>query len=134
MKKALLAGLTLLVSTSLFAGTEHYVGRTGNHVQHLKINTLPNEINVSMDVDFEPTGSAEEGRKPCSADIVGEAKKTGENTLVLKKQAVGEAHYCSLTITTSSEGAKVDQSPDCKYFVAGICHFDSDGHELARVK
>lgn len=134
MNKALFAGLALLVSTSVFAGTEHYVGRDGKHVQHLKINQIGNENNVSMDVDFEPTGSAEEGRKPCSADIRGEAKKTAENTLVLRKQAEGEAHYCTLTITTSSEGAKVDQSADCKYFVAGICHFDTDGHELARVK
>ncbi len=134
MNKVLWAGLVLLVSSSAWAGTEHYVGRNGNHVQHLKINQVGGDINVAMDVDFEPNGSAEEGRKPCSADIAGEAKKTGENTLVLKKQAEGEAHYCSLTITTSSEGAKVDQSADCKYFAAGICYFDSDGRELTRVK
>jgi len=133
-KAALLAGLTLLLSSGVYADTEHYVGRDGKHVQHLKINQVGNENNVSMDVDFEPTGSAEEGRKPCSAEITGEAKKTAENTLVLKKQAEGEAHYCSLTITTSEQGAKVDQSADCKYFVAGICHFDTNGHELVRVK
>ncbi|MGI9211877.1 MAG: hypothetical protein ACR2HF_05345 [Methylococcaceae bacterium] len=134
MNKIVLAGLALLLSSTVYAGTEHYVDRNGNHVQHLKINTLSNEINVSMDVDFEPNGSAEEGRKPCSADISGEAKKTGENTLVLRKQAEGEPHYCTLTITTTDNGAVVDQSPDCKYFVAGICHFDSDGRELIRVK
>ncbi|MBM3203338.1 hypothetical protein FJZ55_05470 [Candidatus Woesearchaeota archaeon] len=134
MSKFLWAGLAMLVSSSVFAGTEHYVGRDGNHVHHLKISEVGGEINVSVDVDFEPNGPAEEGRKPCSADIAGETKRTGPNTLILKKQAEGEAHYCSLTITTTSEGATVDQSADCKYFVAGICHFDSDGRELKQVR
>ncbi|HYE36949.1 hypothetical protein [Methylocaldum sp.] len=134
MKKSLFLSLALLVSTSAFAATDHYVRREGNHVQHLKVTKLGDDVNVSMDVDFEPTGSAEEGRKPCSAEISGEAKAVSENELVLKKQAEGEAHYCSLKILLSSDGAKVEQSPDCKYFVAGICHFDSDGRELIKVK
>jgi large subunit ribosomal protein L7/L12 len=33
-----------------------------------------------------------------------------------------------------AEGAKVEQSAECSYYVTGICHFDSDGKELTRVK
>jgi len=134
MKKSLFLSFALLVSTNAFAVTDHYVLRQGNHVQHLKITKLGEDINVGMDVDFEPTGSAEEGRKPCSAEISGEAKAVSENEIVLKKQAEGEARYCSLKILLSNDGAKVEQSPDCNYFVAGICHFDSDGRELVKIK
>ncbi|MGX2041611.1 hypothetical protein ACWJKU_16000 [Methylocaldum sp. MU1018] len=134
MKKSLFLSFALLVSTSAFAATDHYVLHEGNHVHHLKINKVGEDIKVSMDVDFEPTGSAEEGQKPCSAEVSGEAKAVSENEIVLKKQAEGEAHYCSLKILLSDDGAKVEQSPDCKYFVAGICHFDSDGKELIKVK
>jgi len=134
MKKSLFLSFALLASSTAFAATDHYVRREGNHVQHLKITKIADDINVSMDVDFEPTGSAEEGRKPCSAEISGDAKAITENEIVLKKQAEGEAHYCSLKILLSNDGAKVEQSPDCKYFVAGICHFDSEGRELIKVK
>jgi hypothetical protein len=135
MKKSLFLGLALLVSsTSAFAGTDHYIRRDGNHVQHLKITRIGDQVNVSMDVNFEPTGPAEEGRKPCSAEISGEAKVTGENEITLKKQAEGEAHYCGLKINLTNDGAKVEQSPDCKYFVAGLCHFESEGRELVKIK
>jgi hypothetical protein len=134
MKRSLFLSLALCVSTSALATTDHYIRREGNHVQHLKITKIGDEIDVYMDVDFEPTGSAEEGRKPCSAQISGEAKTVSDTQIVLKKQAEGEAHYCALTIDLSNEGAKVEQSTDCKYFVAGICHFNSEGRELVKIK
>jgi hypothetical protein len=134
MKRILLLSFTLLISSTVAATTEHYILREGNHVQHLKITKVGEEINVSMDVDFEPTGSAEEGRNSCSAQISGEAKAVSENEIVLKKQAEGEARYCTLTLKISNDGVNVEQSPDCNYFVAGICHFESDGRELVKVK
>lgn len=134
MKNSLFIALILLVSGAAFAGTEHYLRRDGNHVQHLKITRLGDDIAVSMDVDFEPEGEAETGRKPCSAAIAGEAKSTGENQITLRKQIDGEAKHCSLTIHQSKAGAKVEQSPECGYFVGGICHFDSEGKELTLLK
>ncbi|MBP1152920.1 MULTISPECIES: hypothetical protein [Methylocaldum] len=134
MKKSLFLTFALLFSANVFASTDHYIRREGDHVQHLKIRKFGDDIKVTMDVDFEPTGSTEEGRRSCSAEISGEAKAVSENEIVLKKQAEGEAHYCALRILLSNDGAKVEQSPDCKYFVAGICHFDSEGRELIKVK
>lgn len=134
MKKCLFLSLALLFTANAFGSTDHYIRREGDHVQHLKIRKFGDDVRVSMDVDFEPTGSAEEGRRSCSAEISGEAKVVSENEIVMRKQAEGEAHYCSLRIVLSSDGAKVEQSPDCKYFVAGICHFDSEEQELRKVK
>lgn len=134
MKKILLATLALWVSSAALAGTEHYVRRDGNHVQHLKITRIGDDINASMDVDFEPNGPAEADRKPCSAEVSGDAKSTGDNEITLRRQIEGEARHCSLKITFGAEGAKVEQSPECGYFVGGICHFDSEGKELIRVK
>jgi hypothetical protein len=134
MNKILITALTLLVSSAVFAGTEHYVRREGNHVQHLKITRIGDEISVSMDVDFEPSGAVEEGRKPCSAEVSGGAKVTGEDEITLRKQISGETERCSLKIKLSKDGAKVEQSPECGYFVGGICHFESEGKELIRVK
>jgi len=134
MKNILIAALTLLVSSAAFASTDHYIRRDGNHVQHLKITRIGDDISGSMDVDFEPNGQTEADRKPCSAAIDGDAKLTGENEITLRKQVPGETDRCSLKIKLSNEGAKVEQSPECGYFVGGICHFDSDGKELIRIK
>lgn len=133
MNKRVLLGLAMLFSGSVFAATDHYLLRNDTHVHHLKITTIGDETKVSMDVDFEPNPS-EAGREACSAEVSGEAKKVGDNEWVMKKQIQGEARYCSLNIHLSPTGAKVEQSPDCTHFAAGICHFDSDGKELAKIK
>jgi hypothetical protein len=133
MKKSLFLAVAMLVSGSAFAATEHYLLRDGNHVYHLKITTLGDEISASTDVNFEPN-STEQGQAPCSAEVSGEAKKVGENELVLKRQIEGEARYCSVQIHLTPTGAKLEQSPDCSYYAAGICHFSSDGKELAKIK
>ena len=78
MKNILIAALTLLASSAALAATDHYVRRDGNHVQHLKITRIGDDISGSMDVDFEPNGPTEADRKPCSAAIEGDAKLTGE--------------------------------------------------------
>ena len=132
MKKSLFC-FALLISGSVLAATDHYVLRDGKHVHHLKITQLGEEITVSSDVDFEPNAD-EKGSKAWSADITDEAKKTGENTLRLKKQSEGEASYCTLDIALSPTGAKIEQSEDCNNFVTGICHFSSDGKELLKIK
>jgi hypothetical protein len=134
MNRILFAALTLLVSTGALASTDHFIRRDGNHVQHLKISKVGDDINVSMDVDFEPTGATEAGQKACSADISGDAKETGNNEITLRKQIEGEAKHCTLKINTSPEGAKVDQSEECSYYATGLCHFGSDGKELAKIK
>jgi hypothetical protein len=133
MKKSLFLAFAMLVSGSAFAATDHYLLRDNNHVYHMKITTVGDETTVSADVNFEPN-TAEEGRAPCSAEVSGEAKKVGENELVMKKQIEGEAHYCSLKIQLTPNGAKVEQSKECGYFAAGLCHFDSDGKELVKIK
>lgn len=132
MKKSLFI-FAMLLSGSVYAATDHYVLREGNHVHHLKVTKLNGEYNVSMDVDFEPNAD-EKDAKPCSADIAGEAKATGENKITLKKHSEEEAKFCSLDITLSPTGAKVDQSKDCDNFVTGICHFTSEGKEMPLVK
>jgi hypothetical protein len=134
MKKSVFFALALLVSTSTLAATDHYIRREGAHVQHLKITRIGENTRVSMDVDFEPEGASEEGRKPCSAEISGEAKMVGENELVMRKQAEGEAIHCELKVHLTNTGAKVEQSPECGYFVGGICHFESEGQELIKIK
>ncbi len=135
MKSVLFAALGLMISGAVLADTQHYLRRDGNHVQHLKITRIGDDVDASMDVNFEATGNAEEGKKPCEAEVSGDAKATGENEITLRKQIEGEAKHCVLKIALSSEGAKVEQSPECGYYLGGsICHFDSDGKELTRVK
>ncbi len=133
MKKSLFLTLMLIANGVVFAATDHYVLRDNNHVQHLKITTLADEVRVSADVDFEPNAD-EAGKTPCTADIAGEAKKEGNNTLVMKRQMEGERHFCTLKIELSPKGAKIEQSQDCSYFAAGICRFDSKGKELIKVQ
>ena len=133
MKKSFLLTLMLLVSTAAFASTDHYVLRDNSHVYHLKITKLADDIKVSADVDFEPNAS-EAGKRACTADIAGDAKSEGENMLVLKRQMEGEAHFCTLKIQLSPTGAKLEQSKDCSYFAAGLCHFNTEGKELLKVK
>lgn len=133
MKKSLSLALAMLISSPVIAATDHYVLRDGNHVYHMKIRSLNDEIKVYADVDFEPT-TAEAGQRPCSVDVSGEAKKTGENELVMKTHIEGENRYCSLMIHLTPNGAKIDQSEDCSYYAAGICHFSSEGKELIKVK
>lgn len=133
MKKALFLAAAMLVSGAALAGTDHYVLRDGSHVQHMKVSTVGKDTTVSVDVDFEPN-SSEPGKHACSNDIAGNAKFVGENELIMKKQIDGEARYCTLKIQLSVNGAKIEQSEDCSYFAAGICHFASDGKELVKIK
>ena len=133
MKKALFLAVSLLISGTAMAATDHYILRDGNHVQHMKITKTGDETNVSVDVDFEP-GAEEAGKHACSADVAGEAKIINDNELLLKKQIPSEKRYCSLKIQLTPNGAKIEQSEDCTYFAAGICHFTSDGKELLKIK
>lgn len=133
MKKHLFLAVAMLVSSSTFAATDHYLLRDGNHVHHLKITTLGDDITVSTDVDFEPN-SAETGRHACTAEVSGEAKKVAENELVVKKHIPGEARICTLKVHQTANGVKVEQSDECGYFAAGICHFTTDGKELLKIK
>ncbi len=132
MKKSLFC-CALLLSGSVVAATDHYVLRDGNHVQHLKISKVATELDVTMDVDFEPNPD-EKDAKPCSAEIDGDAKSSGENKLTLKKRSEGEANSCVLDITLSDIGAKVEQSKDCDNFATGICRFSSSGKEIPKIK
>jgi len=133
MKNTLLLAALVFVSGNAFASTEHYVLRDGNHVQHLKITKVDDEIKVTADVDFEPNpGEAE--AKPCASEIKGEAKSLAENQIIFKKHSESEASYCELTINLSPTGAKVEQSKDCDNFVTGICRFATDGKELVKIK
>lgn len=134
MKKLLFVILGLLATTSAFGVAEHYVRSEGGHVQHLKINRLGNETYVSMDVDFEPVSGVDEGKRPCSHRIDGVAQVVGENDLLLRRQAEGEAHYCELTIHLGGDEATVKQSKDCGYFLGDYCKFESEGGALKKVK
>lgn len=125
--------ILLFISAPLFAETTHYVLNDNKHVHHLKITKLADRIRVSADVDFEANAS-EGDQHACSADIAGEAKEEKDKVLVLKKQMEGERHFCTLNIKLSDSGATIEQSKDCSYFAAGICHFDSDGKELVKIK
>lgn len=133
MKKSLFFAVMLMINGVTLAATDHYVLRDNNHVYHLKVTKLADEIKVSADVDFEPNAD-ETGKHPCSADISGEAKSENDNTLVMKRQMEGERHFCTLNIQLSPKGAKVEQSKDCSYFAAGLCHFDTNGKELIKVQ
>lgn len=132
MKKTLFLAIALM-SGSVMAATDHYLLRDGNHVQHLKINTVGNDTNVTVDVDFEPNPD-EAGKHACSALMAGEAKVVAENELVLKKHIEGEARSCSVKVHLTPNGAKLEQSDECTYFAAGICKFASDGKELLKIK
>lgn len=132
MKKTLFI-LVLLMSGSVFATTDHYILRDGNHVQHLKIVKIGDELDVRMAVNFEPNEN-EKDAKICAAEIEGDAKMEGENKISLKKRSEGEAAYCTLDITLSATGAKVEQSKDCDNFATGICRFSSGGKEIPRIK
>ena len=133
MKKSLFIASLLLFSTHSIAATDHFILRDGNHVQHLKINRINDEINISADVDFEPN-STESGKHACSAEVSGEAKQVAENELVMKKRIEGEARSCTLKVHLTPNGAVLEQSEDCNYYAAGICHFSSDGKELLKIK
>jgi hypothetical protein len=133
MKKTLLMAVMLLVSGAAAAETDHYVLRDGNHVRHLKIHKLADEITVTADVDFEPNANETAG-KPCSAEIIAKAKSVAENELLMKKHSESEASYCELKIHLTGTGATVEQSADCDNFVAGICRFATDGKELVKIK
>jgi len=133
MNKSLFLAAAMLVSGGAFASADHYVLRDGNHVQHLKITKINEEITVSADVDFEPNAN-EAGRKPCSGDVSGEAKSVATNELVMKKRSETEAAVCELKIHLTPNGAKVEQSKDCDNFAAGICRFSTDGKEMVKIK
>lgn len=133
MKKTLFFSIAMLVSGSVFAGSEHYILRDGNHVQHLKVTERKGEYTVSADVDFEPNAD-EKGKQDCNAHIDGEAKLADKGTLVLKKHSESDATYCELKIQLSDTGAKIEQSKDCVNFVRGICHFSTNGKELVKIK
>ena len=133
MKKNLFVAVLILVSGNAFAVTDHYVLKDGNHIQHLKITKINDDISISADVDFEPNAS-EIGSKPCSGEVSGVAKSVGANELVMKKHSEGEATYCELKIHLSPNGAKVEQTKDCDNFATGICHFATNGKELVKVK
>ena len=133
MKKSLFLTAAMLVSGGAFAAADHYVLRDGNHVQHLKITKINDEITVSADVDFEPNTN-EAGSKACSGEVSGEAKSVAANELLMKKHSESEATSCELKIQLTPNGAKVEQSKDCDNFSPGICHFSTDGKEMVKVK
>ena len=133
MKKTLFLAATLLLSGNVMAATDHYILRDGNHVQHLKITKLGDDITVSTDVDFEPNAD-EKDKHACSADLSGKAKAISDTELLVKKHAESEARYCELKVLLSPTGAKIEQSDNCEDFVAGICHFSTNGKELLKIK
>ncbi|MGR8930673.1 MAG: hypothetical protein ACU836_08525 [Gammaproteobacteria bacterium] len=133
MKKYLHIGFAMLISGSAFAVTDHFVLRDGSHVYHLKISTVAGGLTVAADVDFEPTAE-EKGEHACSASVAGDAKMVSDTELVMKKQVSGETRYCSLDVKLTPAGATVEQSEGCVYFAAGICHFDTQGKELIKIK
>ncbi|QSA97184.1 hypothetical protein [Methylococcus sp. EFPC2] len=133
MKKTMIFSLALLFSTSVFAGADHYVRKEGGHVQHLKITKQKGDVDVLVDVDFDPTGA--ETDRPCSAQISGEAKVVSDTELTLKKQAQGEAHYCQLNIKLEGDEARIEESQDCaRYFSGGFCRFGSEGKALKKIQ
>jgi hypothetical protein len=133
MKKFAVFALSALFSATALAGADHYVRKEGGLTQHLKVSKIKREVNVMVDVDYEP--AAGDAGQPCSEDFAGEAKAVSENELVLKKQAQGEAHYCQLTIHLSGDEAKIDDSADCaSYFSGQYCRFGSDGKALTKIK
>jgi hypothetical protein len=133
MKKTLFLTIAMLISGGAFAGTEHYVLRDGNHVQHLKVTDKNGEVTVSTDVDFEANAN-EKDRPACSASLSDEAKRVDKDNLIVKKHSEVDASFCELKINLTDTGAKIEQSKDCENFATGICHFSSDGKELVKVK
>lgn len=134
MKKTMIMALGLLFSTSVFASAEHYIRKDGGHVQHLKITKQNDEVDILVDVDFEPSAQ-EAGERPCSAQISGPAKVISEKELTFKKQAEGETHYCELQIHLTDDEARIEESEDCaRYFTGGFCRFASEGRALTRIK
>jgi hypothetical protein len=129
MKKIGILFVALTVSSWAFAGTDHYLRRDGGSVQHLKITHRGDDIRVTLDVDAEA-----EGNKSCSSEIQDDAKKTAENELVVKKQAEGEATYCTVKIHLSGDEARLEQSDGCEYFLGNLCKFDTKGQPLVRIK
>ena len=132
MKKYSFLAIAMLLSAGVQAATDHYLLRDGNHVQHLKINQIADDVTVTVDVDFEPNAD-EQGKQACSADISGDAKYVAENEILMRKHWDGEARYCNLNIKLTQDGATVEQSEGCGYFVAGICRFSTEGRTLVRV-
>ncbi len=133
MKKILFFSIALLVSSNVFAATDHYILRDGNHVYHLKVTEINKEITVNADIDFEPSAN-EKDKKPCSVSLSAEAKRTDKNTLVLKKHSEIDASVCELKIHLTDTGAKIERSADCDNFTTGSCHFSNDGKELLKIK
>jgi hypothetical protein len=133
MKKTLFFSIAMLVSSSVFAATDHYILRDGNLVQHLKITEINDEITVSADVDFDPSAN-EKDTKACSSNLSAEAKRTDKNTLVLKKHSEVDASFCELTLHLTDTGAKVEQSKDCDNFATGLCRFSTENKELVKIK
>ncbi|PPD04944.1 MAG: hypothetical protein CTY29_03720 [Methylobacter sp.] len=133
MKKTFIFVSALFFANSAMATTDHYFLRDDHHIHHLKITKLNDNVFVSTDVDFEPNANEADG-KPCSAEIAGEAKTSGENQISLKKHSHSDASYCELTIKLSGEQATIEQSKGCDNFVTGICHFSSDGKALNKIK
>lgn len=129
MNRTLLAALTVFMTSGAMAATDHYIRRDGNQVQHLKITRSGDDITVSMDVDAEPAG-----QKACSAEVSGDAKTGSNNELVMRKQIEGEARHCALTIRLNGDAARVEQSPECDYFAAQSCRFDSNGKDLQKIR
>ncbi|MDD1630421.1 MAG: hypothetical protein LUQ48_08440 [Methylococcaceae bacterium] len=125
MKKSLFLTVAMLVSGGAFAAADHYVLRDGNHVQHLKITKINDDITVSADVDFEPNAN-EAGKLPCTGEVSGEAKSVAANELVMKERSETEAAVCELKIHLTPNGAKVEQSKDCDNF--------SPGKEMVKIK
>jgi hypothetical protein len=132
MKKILLLATTVFFSQALFAATDHFYLKEGNHIQHMKITKLNDEVIVTADVDFEPNAN-ESNAKACAGDIAGQAKFISENELLMKKHAESAASYCELTINLTNTGATVKQSEGCNYFATGICHFSTANNELKKV-
>ena len=133
MKKTLFLTIAMLISGGAFAGTEHYVLRDGNHVQHLKVTDKNGEVTVTTDVDFEANAN-EKDRPACSASLTDEAKRVDKDNLLVKKHSEVDASFCELKIKLTETGAKIEQSKGCENFATGICHFSSDGKELVKVK
>lgn len=133
MKKTLFLTIAMLISGGAFAGTEHYVLRDGNHVQHLKVTDKNGEVTISTDVDFEANAN-EKDRPACSASLTDEAKRVDKDNLLVKKHSEVDASFCELKINLTDTGAKIEQSKDCENFATGLCHFSSDGKELVKVK
>lgn len=135
MKRAMILSVAVAAGSPAYAATDHYLRRDGGHVQHLKITTIGDEIDARIDVDFEPTPEeAARGIKPCSVDLQGEAKKTGNGILVLKRQIPAEARYCSVEITLEGDRAVTTQSEECRYFLANFCKFNSEGKPLLKIR